>query len=169
MFPNNLKPRLRNALGKNSYEISGQKVGVKLDTVRGKPIFDRMLDVKSILLDMRKLMGADCHDGKITAWNRQEFVERIEAKYDRAACMCDTRQCAGEGVLVTVLQVVRFLVVPEAGIHAELSCQRHEDLAPQSDIERRIARSTQNLALEAAHTLQSIRNSRPKERNALGT
>ena len=116
---------------------------------------------------MRKLMGADCHDGKITAWNREEFVEQIETKYDSASCICDTRQCTGQRVLVAVLQVVRFLVVPEARIHAELSCQWHENLASQSDIERRIARSTQNLTLEAAHNLQSIRNTRSKERNAL--
>src|SRR5262245_7008351 len=116
---------------------------------------------------MRKLMGADCHDGKIAAWNRQEFVEQIETEHDRASRICDTRQFTGQRVLVAVLQVVRFLVVPEAGIHAELSCQWHEDLAPQSDIERRIARSTQNRTLEAAHDLQSIRNTRAKERNAL--
>ena len=64
---------------------------MKLNAVRGKPIFDRSFDVESILLDMPKLMGADCHDDKITTWNREEFIEQIEAKYYGPACLVTTR------------------------------------------------------------------------------
>ena len=88
---------------------------MKLNAVRRKPIFDCSFDVESILLDMPKLMCADCHHDKITTRDSEEPIEHIEAKYDGPSRLGHTGKGTSQSVLITVLKVTLFLVVSEPG------------------------------------------------------